>query len=316
MNRGDINIDELLNSFIDGELTQTQQMEVRRLIADDDQIARRLRDLQKCKMLVACLPRAQAPAGTLEQIRASLQDGTLSQQTLHFQEHRKTRQFSRRRVLAVAAVTALIAVSTAVIHSIFAPQRTADRPTPGTAAATGFGGKLELTTSDLTAVDAFISRVIKDNELSDCVHTVSLADRRVYSFSGGRGALNLLLTDLATIWERFGSASLMVETPKFGEQIVVDAVTAAQVAQIVKQEHWEESIRLAKDFAVLNNVAELLPGREILAATGEKKPSLITIPKPVLTGDGKTVKNPAPAGADTKKVDLTIVVRVPKVLGP
>jgi len=316
MNRGDINIDELLNSYIDAELTQEQQMEVRRLIADDDQIARRLQDLQRCKMLVACLPHAQVPAGTLEQIRASLQDRTPSRQTLPFQEHRETRQFSGRRVLAAATMIALMAVSTAVIYSIFAPQGTADRSTAGTAAATRFGGKLELTTSDLTAVDAFISRVIRDNELSDRVHTAGLADRRVYSFTGGRDALTLLLSDLATIWERFGSARLIVETPKFGEQIVVDAVTAAQVAQIVKQEHWEGSIRLAKDFAVLNSMAESLPGREILAATGEKKPSLITIPKPVLTGDGKTVKNPAPAGADTKEVELTIVVRAPKVLGP
>jgi len=308
MNRGDIRdpaprepLDELLNSYIDAELTQEQQIEVRRLIADDDQIARRLRDLQKCKMLVACLPRAQAPAGTLSYL-VSRGSSLVARRPL------------RRRVLALAAVTALVAVSAAVIYSIFVPQGTADRSTPGTAAATRFSGKLELTTSDLTAVDAFISRVIKDNELSGCVHTVSLADRRVYSFSGDRVALNLLLADLATIWERFGSAKLMVETPKFGEQIVVDAVTAAQVAQIIKQEHQEESIRLAKDFAVLNNMAELLPGKEILAATGEKKPSLITIPKPVLTGDSKAVKHPTPAGADAKEVELTIVVRAPKML--
>jgi hypothetical protein len=205
-----------------------------------------------------------------------------------------------------------MAVVTAVIYSIFAPQDTADRSTPGTAAAAGFSGKLELTTSDLTAVDAFINRAIRDNELSDCVRTASLADRRVYSFSGGRDAVNLLLADLATIWERFGSATLMVETPKFSEQVVLGSVTAEQVAQIVKQEHQEKAIRMAKDFAVLNKMAELLPGKEMLAAAGEKKPSLITIPKPVLTGDGKTAKKPAPPGADTKEVELTIVVAAGK----
>jgi hypothetical protein len=299
----DINIDELLNSYIDAELTQEQQIEIRRLIADDDQIARRLRDLQRCKMLVACLPHAQAP-------------GEIFSSLVHRPSSLVVRRPLRRRVLAVAAVTALVTVSAAVIYSIFAPKSTADRSTARTAAAARFGGKLELTTSDLTAVDAFINRVIRDNDLSDRVHAAGLSDRRVYSFSGGRGALNLLLADLATIWERFGSATLMVETPKFGEQIVVDAVTAAQVAQIVKQEHWEESIRLAKDFAVLNNMAESLPGREILAAASERKPSLMTIPKPVLTGDGKTVKTAPPAGADTEEVELTIVVTVPKALRP
>jgi hypothetical protein len=309
MNRGDDSIDELLNSYIDGELTQKQQMEVRRLITDDDQIARRLRDLQKCKMLVACLPHAQAPALGSVPAFAGTED-----------RRRRTEDSNPssvlrppvRRVLVVAAMIAIMAVVTAVIYSIFAPQDTADRSTPGTAAAAGFSGKLELTTSDLTAVDAFINRVIRDNELSDCVRTASLADRRVYSFSGGRDAVNLLLADLATIWERFGSATLKVETPKFSEQVVLGSVTAEQVAQIVKQEHQEKAIRMAKDFAVLNKMAELLPGKEMLAAAGEKKPSLITIPKPVLTGDGKTAKKPALPDADTKEVELTIVVAAGK----
>jgi len=305
MNRGDDSIDELLNSYIDGELTQKQQMEVSRLITDDDQIARRLRDLQKCKMLVACLPHAQAPAGTLSSLtpRAS---SLAAGRWVHGS------WATSRRVLAVAAMIAIMTVVTAVMYSIFAPQDTADRSTAGTAAAAGFSGKLELTTSDLTAVDAFINRVIRDNELSDCVRTASLADRRVYSFSGGRDAVNLLLADLATIWERFGSATLKVETPKFSEQVVLGSVTAEQVAQIVKQEHQEKAIRMAEDFAVLNKMAELLPGKEMLAAAGEKKPSLISIPKPVLTGDGKTAKKPAPPDADTKEVELTIVVAAGK----
>jgi anti-sigma factor RsiW len=305
MNRSDDSIDELLNSYIDGELTQKQQVEVRRLITDDDQIARRLRDLQKCKMLVACLPHAQAPAGTLSSL-APRASSLAAGRWVHGS------RATGRRVLAVAGMIAIMAVVTAVMYSIFAPQDTAERSTPGTAAAAGFSGKLELTTSDLTAVDAFINRVIRDNELSDCVRTASLADRRVYSFSGGRDAVNLLLADLATIWERFGSATLMVETPKFSEQVVLGSVTAEQVAQIVKQEHQEKAIRMAKDFAVLNKMAELLPGKEILAAAGEKKPSLITIPKPVLTGDGKTAKKPALPDADTKEVELTIVVAAGK----
>jgi anti-sigma factor RsiW len=309
MNRGDDSIDELLNSYIDGELTQKQQMEVSRLITDDDQIARRLRDLQKCKMLVACLPHAQAPA--LGSVPAFAGTEDRRQRTEDSNPSSVLRR-PVRRVLPVAAMIAIMAVVTAVIYSIFAPQDTADRSTPGTAAAAGFSGKLELTTSDLTAVDAFINRAIRDNELSDCVRTASLADRRVYSFSGGRDAVNLLLADLATIWERFGSATLMVETPKFSEQVVLGSVTAEQVAQIVKQEHQEKAIRMAKDFAVLNKMAELLPGKEMLAAAGEKKPSLITIPKPVLTGDGKTAKKPAPPGADTKEVELTIVVAAGK----
>ncbi len=66
-------IDELLNSFIDGELPPRQQTEVQRLIAHDPQVGQRLRQLQKCKMLLASLPFAEAPAGMLENIKAALE---------------------------------------------------------------------------------------------------------------------------------------------------------------------------------------------------------------------------------------------------
>jgi hypothetical protein len=145
----------------------------------------------------------------------------------------------------------------------------------------------------LNQVDAFINRAIKDDGLSDCVRSTSLADRRVYSFSCSRHAVALLLADLAGIWGKFTSAALIVETPKFGAQIVIDAVTAAQIAEIVKQEDQDKAVRMARDFAILNNMAELLPGKEMLAAAGEKKPSLITVPKPLLTGEDGTVEKPA-----------------------
>jgi hypothetical protein len=65
---------------------------------------------------------------------------------------------------------------------------------------------------------------------------------------------------------------------------------------------------VAKDFAVLNSMDELLPGREILAAIDDRIADLITIPKPVLTSSEKTGKKPAGRQEDGEKVHLTIVV--------
>ena len=64
--------DELLCSFIDGELPLRQQTEVQRLVARDPEVAQRLRQLQNCTNLVSALPRAEAPGEMLEQIRVSL----------------------------------------------------------------------------------------------------------------------------------------------------------------------------------------------------------------------------------------------------
>ncbi len=86
------NIDELLNSFIDGEFTHRQATEVQRLISHDTQIAQRLRELQKCKMLVGSLPFEKAPAEMAEQIKASLA-GRIppGQQPIHFDQRRGAR---------------------------------------------------------------------------------------------------------------------------------------------------------------------------------------------------------------------------------
>jgi hypothetical protein len=69
---------------------------------------------------------------------------------------------------------------------------------------------------------------------------------------------------------------------------------------------------VAKDFAVLNNIADLLPGKEVLAAINDRASAFVIIPgipKPVLTGWPKTIKEsttqPAVGGA---KVNLAITV--------
>ena len=162
-------IDELLNSFIDGELTDGQRMEVERLIAGDESIARRLRELQKCQVLMGSLPRAEAPAKVLEGLRASLSGGTLvSERPATLGERANTRPLLIRRVLAAAAVIGLAVVLTAVINVIVAPEPGSEvtERGPGLAAAPGFSARLELKTGSLVAVDAFIKRAIENNGLS------------------------------------------------------------------------------------------------------------------------------------------------------
>lgn len=333
------NIDELLNGFIDGELTTRQQTEVKRLVANDSQIANRLRELQRCKMLVSSLPRVEAPVGMVEEIKNSLERrALLEQQPIQLSRRAGAWHLLARKVLAAAAMIALIAVLASVIYTIVAPQKADDgpvavdkppaievpseKPEPMTVATAekpiseigglkdtfAFNGKLELKTSNLIAVDAFINSAIEDNGLPEKVGLKSTGQRSVYTFSCSREALSLLLADLGNIWHRFDSAMLFIETDKFGEQIVVDAVTAEQIAEIAEQDSLNNGVRVAKDFAVLNNITERLPGREILKAIEDTKGSLITIPKPRLTSGEKAIKKPTSREEAEQKVYLTIVV--------
>lgn len=310
MNQPDQNIDELLNSFIDGELSDNQRMEVQRLITQDTDSAKRLRQLQKVKMLISSLPPVMAPASIVEAV---------SKHRTPNAEHR-TPKLVFRKVLAAAAMIALLTIFAGVIYTILAPESTPIQPRqtvavveslPPRVSQAGFSGRLELKTVALSAVDAFINRAIKDNNLSDYVNVTRQANRNFYSFTCSREDLNLLLSDLQSIWQRFSLATLSVDTEQFNSPVIVSTITADQTTKIISQTNPEKAVETARDFAVLNNMAELMPGKQILTAINGGSVNLIPqggIPKPVLTGEQKTVKKTNARPEDRQEVSLTIVV--------
>ena len=333
------NMDELLNSFIDGELPARQQTEVQRLVHHDEKIAHRLQQLQKCKMLLSSLPVAEAPPQILENVKASLaRKPLLVEQPLAFDERAGTRHLLGRKVFAAAAMLGLVGILTAVVYTIVAPETVTQRPVaverrdlptavdvvkPGpTIVAAPFSGRLELRTSYLPAVVSFINRAIEDNVPSDeWIASDQSNVKEPHALICSSESFNLLLAELGNIWDKLDSAHFFVDTEVFGEQVVVDAVTAEQILGIVNQDDSKRRMEVAKDFAVLNNMAELLPGREILAAIDDTTLGLITPPKPVLTWNQKTEKkspaspatlgsdqNPPLAGKENKNIHLTITV--------
>lgn len=305
-------IDELLNSYIDDELTTEQKAEVEHLIDQDAKIALRLRQFQKCRILVGSMPYAEAPASVLEGVKASLAGSSLpSEKQPVFEEQAGKKYVLLRKVLAAAAMIALAAVLSVVIHRIVPLKTAPEGPTARIVAASGFSGRLELKTSALNAVDAFIKSAIDDNGLSAYTNPERRQSRRIYSLSCTREGLNSLLADLDDIWSQFDSATLFVNTEVFGVQTVVDAVTIEQIAEIADQVSPERRIELAKDFAVLNNMAENLPDKEIRAAIEAGNSNLTQqwrISKPVLTSTQKAVKKPVDQAQEKQTVRLTIIL--------
>jgi len=222
----DLNIDELLNGFIDGELTERQKTEVQRLITHDAKIAQRLRQLQKCRMLVASLPFEQAPEDMVEQVKVSLERKTLlTGQLITFDERKGARQLMFRKVLAAAAMIGLVAVLASVIYTIVTPESA--KP------AIGFKGRLELKTNNLLAADMVIDKAIKDNALADSVTLKRQRDKNIYTLVCSRDNLSSLLANLENSWEKFNSATLFVETKTQNKQVVIDDVNVKQIVDLI-----------------------------------------------------------------------------------
>jgi hypothetical protein len=352
------NIDELLNSFIDGELTQRQFTEVQRLITHDEQIARRLRELQKCKILVSSLPSAEAPAWLADEIKTTLERRTLlGPPKRHYEEIQGARHLLIRNVLSAAAMIGLITVLAAVIYTILAPEGVEDkpfvfedwgqptreivaakpelsvakdieieRPQPSIAAVAGtkgaengvpvvsveesvrFNMRLELETGGLPAVSAFISKAIGDNGLFEREAQAYQNEGGRYAFSCSREVMGLFLADLENVWDKFESAKLFVETGEEGDEVVIEGVTVKQIDEIINKDGFEKGIEVARDFAVLNNMHKLLPGKEIYASIDADTSDLSIIPKPVLTSGNEAIQRAREEIDESQKVHLTILI--------
>lgn len=312
-------IGELLNCFIDGELTQRQQTELQRLIKHDQRLGERLRRLQKCKMLVGSLPRVDAPAPMLERIKTSLQTRQiLAQQAPALSEHQGARHLFARQLLTAAAMIMLLGILGVVLYSIVAPEqveplvanRTPDiSVSPPANVTEAFYGRLELKSGSFAAVDSSINTALDDNGVAVSVARYPKEAKSIYTFTCSRENLKRLLTDLSDTWGRLDSARFAVETDKFGVETVVRAVTLGQVAEIVNCDAFETRIQTAKDLDALNKINELMPGREVFAAIQDRVPDLAIIPpKPIMTGkQGTGDKSPVEA-ADNQQVHLTIVL--------
>ena len=320
------NIDELLNSFIDGELAPRQHTEVQRLLAHDDTIAHRLKELQQCKMFLSSMPVVEAPPQILENVKASLARRTLlGEEPSAFDEQIGARHLLGRKVFAAAAMFGLVAVLAAVVYSILAPtipqgpiaaeHRNIPTiidltvPAPVTVVAAPFSGRIELRTNTLPAVVGFINRAIEENIPSDeWIASDQSRIREPHTLICSSESFNLLLAQLDDIWDKLDSATLFVDTEVFGRKVVVEAVTAEQIADIVNQDDSTSRIQVARDFAVLNDISEYLPGREILAAIDNTTVGLIIPPKPVLTSNHKTTTKVASGTGVVKNIHLIITV--------
>jgi len=125
----EMNIDELLNSFLDGEATERERIEVQRLLTHDAEVAKRMRELEKCRMLVSSLPYAEAPAEIMKGIKTSLGKSPVkAPEAVVFEQRRGARHLLIRQVLSVAAMVVLVAVLGVVIYTILVPEVSSKQP--------------------------------------------------------------------------------------------------------------------------------------------------------------------------------------------
>lgn len=311
------NIERLLNGYIDGELTIRQQTEVKRLLGNDRRIAKRLLQLQKCKMLVSSVPPAQAPPEMLDNVMARLaRRSLLGEEPAAVNQKAGMRDLFLRKVLTAAAMIALVAVFGMVIYTIVAPPASVEQPpgwskeketktvvNPPRTVLAKFNGRLELKTADFMAMDASINRAVEDSDMVHVAGIERLGDKTIYVLTCGRKGLNQLMNRMDNNWARLDSATLFVETDLFDRPVAVNAITPRQITEIAAQATLQNMIRVANDLALFNNLSETIRSRAVLPQ--DNKIADLHLDGPRLTGGGEAIDKTT---IDNPNVKLVIVL--------
>jgi anti-sigma-K factor RskA len=330
-------IEELLNSYIDGELSADERSQVERLISENSGVAQRLHQLEKCKVLVSSLPPAEPPAAVVAGIKELIRSHPTIAAASEIEDQRGARHLFLRQALAASIVIGVVGIMAAVVYKIVGPGETptpivAMRPAPTiTPAAAPAATKpqetekaivvaaaedttsvgmysLQLQTADFAAVDAYVNKLLEESPWLRYEATKDQPGKSEYKILCSRGGLEAMMSDLATVWSKFDSTTLVVHTDNLGQYVTVASVKPEQVADIARQDTIDKRVKLAKDFAVVNSVSQIMPEEKMLALTDRSLSNLTTIPKPVLTSGDKSAVT-APKGAwDKIQVDLNIIV--------
>lgn len=322
-----IDIDELLNGYIDDELSPRQQTEVKRLITHDVQIAEKLQQLKMCKTLVSALPSEEAPYDLLEDIKIALERKTLLQENQkHSRKNEGAKHLHLRRILASAAMIALFAVLGTIIYSIITPGRSGSasidwkkltkpvadnstqKPTTLKAAAKpqNMIANIELETDAFIATNAFVKKTIEENGLLNKTAPANSEASGLYYLSSSRSNINLLLADLGYIQQRFKSVNLKIASADNQSSSSVEDISFSQIHEIINQNSFDESKKVAQQIAVMNYTNYNTQAENMLASMFDKTPQSLTIPKPVLTAGGNASNASADKSNDKNKVYLTI----------
>ncbi|HSW00788.1 MAG TPA: hypothetical protein VLI39_11490 [Sedimentisphaerales bacterium] len=325
------NLDELLSSFIDGELSPRQRTEVQRMAAHDPSVAKRLRQLQNCRTLFCSLPPAEAPGDMLEQIRQSLERKTLLQeQPVAARRATGVIHLVFRKLVAAAAMIALLAFLGAIVYQVVAPVSgpdptitvavappetistdTGGRMPPMVVEDKGFCGRLEFQTAMFVSTDAFVKRAIGVCGLENLAQPEVMGNRSVYRVVGARADICRLVASLGSLWNQMDSASLHVDRLQGAAPVVVEAATADQVATVVARNSTEASIETAQVYAAMNHMARTMPGSELPSTLSDDMGSLWAmhaVPMPKLTGPEKPTQAIHTPAEGTAQASLTIVL--------
>jgi len=318
------NMDILINSYIDGELSPRQHLEFKRMLENDTTVKAKYQEVLNVRTLVHSVERAVPAEDIGERVRSILERKTLFGEVSSVDRPRPVRHLILRKLAAAAAVVLLVGVLSSLVYSIYAPQGGAsvrglasnlpEAATHGPAPAEQGGAlyaKLELHCASVGTIDAFLGRSLEYNGLSNCVAKQAVHNGYMYRLTCRQDALDQFLMDISSAWPKLNDAVLYLNTGQLDITTRVGSVSARQVARIMGQSDAGKSIEVARSLAAQNSIDEMTYSGRALAYLDDPMASMPVVPKPMLTSPEPRKNNRLEETGGGREVELTILIEKP-----
>jgi len=300
-----IEIDELIRLMIDGQATERQQTELKRLMQHDPSIAERIHDLRKQQRLLNALPVETAPVSLADDVRAAMERKLiLAESTEQSQNVLATGHLYARRLMAIAAMFLLpIGLLALVVFQIVRPateqppeyfanpggsvdtsrvRLLPDDPTPAVDALP-FKGTLVLQTDDLMAVSGAVREAIEKQNLLTNAFPDRTVDVSRFEITASPRQVADLVDALSGIRPQCSQVTLHVNGDASDETIEIVNIENEQLKILVYEDNRAMFDRLAARYAAANRRTDPL----FEATNPGGYPDL---PIPTLTGNYDTAE--------------------------
>ncbi len=298
-----IDADELISLYLDGQATQRQKTELKRLMVHDAALLDRFKALKRQTAVLNALPVETAPAGLLDEIRSEMERKMILN---NFADNTKisaatTHLFARRLMASAAMVLLPLGLLALVVFQIvkrpsgglvdyepiggFAaqgdPSAGTDTASVGLVDELPFNGVLVLKTDEYSSVNTTVKQAIdKQGLMAQAFPERTVNVTRFYITAPPKKVAGLM-DSLAAVRSQCRGVALQVPGPEDGAMTEIVDPQAKQIAALLFEDSPQLYRRLATRYAEANQKGDSVfaknEGDPELDETGYPAPSIPTL---------------------------------------
>lgn len=253
-------INELLNAYIDGELSERKATELKRLIDHNPELNERLTELQSCKKLAASLPKEQAPDNLADNVITAMERRMILDELSTPQVQTVgVRHLFMKRLAGVAAILLLVAVLGVIIFQVVSPPDTAITPVPVALdnKTSDFKIKVSLTADNITSAKHAIDGILRASDGIDSFASDNLAGIN-YKFTCKQKDAAAFFSKLTDSWSSFDLQHISMQEKNTTQWVhITNAEMMSQVINLITAGSDAERLDMATAYAKLDDVKNI-----------------------------------------------------------